>query len=73
MDKAYHQGYIREECQKFTAFSTPWALNEWIRTPYELTNAPPCFQRYMNECLGGLWDLKFNCLFRRHLDLWTNL
>ena len=73
MDKAYHQGYIKEECQKFTAFSIPWALNEWIRTPYELTNAPPCFQRYMNEYLGGLRDLKFNCLLKRHLDLWTNL
>ena len=34
MSKAYHHGYIKEEYQKFTAFSTPWALYEWIRIPY---------------------------------------
>ena len=58
MSKAYHQDFIKEECRKFTAFSTPWALHEWIRIPYGLTNATPCFQRYMKKCLGGLQDLK---------------
>ena len=28
MSKAYHKGYIKEECRKFTAFSTPRALYE---------------------------------------------
>ena len=58
MNKAYHRGYIKEEYRKCTAFSTPWTLYEWIRIPCGITNAPPCFQGYMNECLGGLQDLK---------------
>ena len=28
MSKAYHKSYIKGECRKFTAFSTPWALYE---------------------------------------------
>ena len=56
MAKAYHQGYVRDICRKYTAFSTPWQLFEWLRVPFGLKGAPAAFQKYMNIALSGLLD-----------------
>ena len=52
--KAYHQGFVSQESQPMTAFITPWGLYDWICIPFELSNAPACFQHFMETCLGDL-------------------
>ena len=76
--KAYHQGFISEECKKYTAFVTPWGLYEWNRIPFGLSGAVGTFQQFMNDCLEDLRDkiclpylddvLVFSPSFEQHLE-----
>lgn len=49
--KGYHQIMVREQDKEKTAFVTPNGLYEFIRMPFGLKNAPPTFQKIMNETL----------------------
>ena len=78
MSQAYHQGLMTEDARKYTAFTTPWSLFEWVRIPYGIMNAPPGFQRFINSCLVQVAEdictaylddvLIYSKTFQKHLE-----
>ena len=50
----FHQIEMDPKDQAKTAFTTPYGHYEFARMPFGLKNAPPTFQRLMDQVLTGM-------------------
>ena len=55
MKSGYHQIEVQEDHKERTAFTVgPLGFFEYHRMPFGLVNAPPTYQRLMEQCFDGL-------------------
>ena len=54
----FHQIEVAEKDIEKTAVATPWGLYEYLRMPFGLKNASATFQRFMDEVLRGLPNVR---------------
>ena len=54
---AFHRIRVKDSDEWKTAFNTRFGLYEWLVTPFELTDAPATFQRYINWVLCDELDI----------------
>jgi hypothetical protein len=52
--RAFHAVELEEDGKPKTAFTTPWGLYQFKRTPFGLTNAPATYSRFMQIALAGV-------------------
>ena len=63
LKSGFWQVQMDEESRQYTAFTVgSMGVNEFLRMPYRLCNAPAMFQRLMQNCLGEL-NLKYTLIY----------